>query len=128
MLFVFTQKTAYEMRISDWSSDVCSSDLHTYGLQTTTSNCSTNYGPYQFPENLIPLLLLNALPGKPLPIYGDGMQIRDRLHVEDHRLCVAVVLEGVEIGECFVIGEWYEPPNLTVVGTHCVAVEHRRNS
>src|SRR3546814_2710914 len=123
MLFVFTQKTAYEMRISDWSSDVCSSDLHTYGLQTTTSNCSNNYGPYQFPEKLIPLFLLNALSGKPLPIYGDGMQIRDWLHVEDHCLGVALVLEGDAIGECFNIGGGAELPNLTVIETLCAAVD-----
>ena len=96
---------------------------HTYGLQTTTSNCSNNYGPYQFPEKLIPLFLLNALSGKPLPIYGDGMQIRDWLHVEDHCLGVALVLEGDAIGECFNIGGGAELPNLTVIETLCAAVD-----
>src|SRR3546814_7902231 len=96
---------------------------HSYGLQTTTSNCSNNYGPYQFPEKLIPLFLLNALSGKPLPIYGDGMQIRDWLHVEDHCLGVALVLEGDAIGACFNIGGGAELPNLTDIETLCAPVD-----
>lgn len=96
---------------------------HTYGLQTTTSNCSNNYGPYQFPEKLIPLFLLNALAGRPLPIYGDGMQIRDWLHVEDHCLGIALVLESDAIGECFNIGGGAELPNITVIETICNAVD-----
>lgn len=96
---------------------------HTYGLQVTTSNCSNNYGPYQFPEKLIPLFLLNALEGRPLPIYGDGMQIRDWLHVEDHCLGIALILESDAVGECFNIGGGAELPNITVIDTLCAAVD-----
>src|SRR3546814_2058206 len=92
-------------------------------MQPATCNCSNNYDPHQFPETLIPLFLLNALSGKPLPIYGDGMQIRDWLHVEDHCLGVALVLEGDAIGECFNIGGGAELPNLTVIETLCAAVD-----
>ncbi|MGI4880059.1 MAG: dTDP-glucose 4,6-dehydratase [Janthinobacterium lividum] len=96
---------------------------HTYGLQVTTSNCSNNYGPYQFPEKLIPLFLINALHGRPLPIYGDGMQVRDWLHVEDHCLGIALVLEGGRIGETYNIGGGAELPNLAVIDTLCAAVD-----
>ncbi len=96
---------------------------HTYGLQVTTSNCSNNYGPYQFPEKLIPLFLLNALEGRSLPIYGDGMQVRDWLHVEDHCLGIALVLESDAVGECFNIGGGAELPNITVIETLCAAVD-----
>lgn len=96
---------------------------HTYGLQVTTSNCSNNYGPYQFPEKLIPLFLLNALEGRPLPIYGDGMQVRDWLHVEDHCLGISLILECNAVGECFNIGGGAELPNVTVIDTLCTAVD-----
>ena len=96
---------------------------HTYGLQVTTSNCSNNYGPYQFPEKLIPLFLLNALEGRPLPIYGDGMQVRDWLHVEDHCLGISLILESDAAGECFNIGGGAELPNITVIDTLCAAVD-----
>jgi len=96
---------------------------HTYGLEVTTSNCSNNYGPYQFPEKLIPLFLINALHGRPLPIYGDGMQIRDWLHVEDHCRGIAAVIARGRVGETYNIGGGAELPNLTVIETLCSAVD-----
>ena len=96
---------------------------HTYGLQTTTSNCSNNYGPYQFPEKLIPLFLLNTLAGRPLPIYGDGQQVRDWLHVEDHCHGIAAVLERGRIGEVYNIGGGAEMANLAVIDTLCAEVD-----
>jgi dTDP-glucose 4,6-dehydratase len=88
---------------------------HTYGLPITTSNCSNNYGPYQFPEKLIPLMLVNALEGKQLPVYGDGLNVRDWLYVEDHcRALELVLLEG-RIGETYNVGGWSERTNLDVV-------------
>jgi dTDP-glucose 4,6-dehydratase len=96
---------------------------HTYGLAVTTSNCSNNYGPYQFPEKLIPLFLINALHGRPLPIYGDGLQIRDWLHVEDHCRGIEAVLARGRIGETYNIGGGAELPNIAVVDTLCNAVD-----
>ena len=96
---------------------------HTYGLQVTTSNCSNNYGPYQFPEKLIPLFLINALHGRPLPIYGDGMQVRDWLHVEDHCRGIDLVIAKGVSGETYNIGGGAELPNLTVIETLCDAVD-----
>jgi len=96
---------------------------HTYGLQVTTSNCSNNYGPYQFPEKLIPLFLINALHGRNLPIYGDGMQIRDWLHVEDHCRGIEAVLARGVVGETYCIGGGAELPNITVIDTLCAAVD-----
>lgn len=96
---------------------------HTYGLQVTTSNCSNNYGPYQFPEKLIPLFLINALHGRPLPIYGDGMQIRDWLHVEDHCIGIELILQQGRVGETYNIGGGAELPNLAVIDTLCLAVD-----
>ncbi len=96
---------------------------HTYGLQVTTSNCSNNYGPYQFPEKLIPLFLVNALHGRNLPIYGDGQQIRDWLYVEDHCHGIELVLAKGRIGETYNIGGGAELPNLTVIDTLCAAVD-----
>jgi len=92
---------------------------HTYGLPYTLTNCANNYGPYQFPEKLIPLMILNALEGEPLPVYGDGQQIRDWLHVEDHceAICLALTL-GMP-GETYNVGGENQPPNLTVVETIC---------
>jgi dTDP-glucose 4,6-dehydratase len=96
---------------------------HTYGLPVLTTNCSNNYGPYHFPEKLIPLILLNALAGKPLPIYGDGQQVRDWLYVEDHCRAIARVLEAGKVGETYNIGGWNEKPNLEVVHTLCAVLD-----
>ena len=92
---------------------------HTYGLPVLTTNCSNNYGPFHFPEKLIPLVLHNALAGKPLPIYGDGMQIRDWLYVQDHCRAIARVLEAGRPGETYNVGGWNEKPNIEVVRTLC---------
>lgn len=97
---------------------------HTYGLETTTSNCSNNYGPFQFPEKLIPLFTLNALNGKPLPIYGDGMNVRDWLHVEDHCRGIEACLRKGKPGEVYNIGGGQELPNLTVIEEICRAVDN----
>jgi len=96
---------------------------HTYGLQTTISNCSNNYGPYQFPEKLIPLFVLNALNGRALPIYGDGRQRRDWLHVEDHCRAIALVLAGCRAGQVYNIGGGAELENLAVIDILCNAVD-----
>ena len=92
---------------------------HTYGLPVVTTNCSNNYGPYHFPEKLIPLCILNALNGKPLPIYGDGQQIRDWLYVKDHCSAIRTVLEKGKLGETYNVGGWNEKANLDVVKTMC---------
>jgi len=92
---------------------------HTYGLPTLTTNCSNNYGPYHFPEKLIPLTIVNALAGKPLPIYGDGQQIRDWLYVEDHCTAIRRVLEAGCPGETYNIGGWNEKANIDIVNTVC---------
>ncbi len=96
---------------------------HTYGLQVTTSNCSNNYGPYQFPEKLIPLFLLNALQGKALPIYGDGQQVRDWLYVEDHCRGIELVIDRGRVGETYNIGGGAELPNLDVIDILCASVD-----
>jgi dTDP-glucose 4,6-dehydratase len=88
---------------------------HTYGLPTLITHCSNNYGPYQFPEKLIPLMIVNALADKPLPIYGDGMQIRDWLYVSDHCAAIRRVLDAGRPGETYNIGGWNEIPNLDIV-------------
>ena len=92
---------------------------HTYGLPVLTTNCSNNYGPYHFPEKLIPLVIHNALAGKPLPIYGDGQQVRDWLYVKDHCAAIRRVLESGRIGETYNIGGWNEKPNVEVVHSIC---------
>ena len=92
---------------------------HTYGLPVLTTNCSNNYGPYQFPEKLIPLIIVNALAEKLLPIYGDGQQVRDWLYVEDHCSAIRRVLEGGTPGQIYNIGGWNEKPNLDIVHTIC---------
>jgi dTDP-glucose 4,6-dehydratase len=92
---------------------------HTYGLPYTITNCSNNYGPYQFPEKLIPLIILNTLEGKPLPVYGDGQQIRDWLHVEDHCEAIQLVLTKGVTGSTYNIGGENQPANLTIVETIC---------
>ncbi len=96
---------------------------HTFGLQTTSSNCSNNYGPYQFPEKLIPLFLINCLEGRNLPIYGDGMNVRDWLHVEDHCYGIERVMEDGRAGEMYNIGGGAELPNMTVIDEICAAVD-----
>ena len=96
---------------------------HTYGLEVTTSNCSNNYGPYQFPEKLIPLFLINALHGHPLPVYGDGQQVRDWLYVDDHCRAIELVLERGVAGECYNVGGGAEVTNLFVVETLCSALD-----
>jgi len=88
---------------------------HTYGLPVTTSNCSNNYGPYHFPEKLIPLIIANALAGKQLPIYGDGQQIRDWLYVKDHCSAIRRILEAGRVGEVYNVGGWNEKPNIDIV-------------
>ncbi|MGR3807404.1 dTDP-glucose 4,6-dehydratase [Pasteurella testudinis] len=125
---LFTEATSYAPS-SPYSASKASSDhlvrawLRTYGLPTIVTNCSNNYGPFHFPEKLIPLMILNALDGKPLPVYGDGMQIRDWLFVEDHaRALYKVVTEG-EIGETYNIGGHNEKANIDVVKTICALLE-----
>lgn len=99
---------------------------HTYGLPVLTTNCSNNYGPYQFPEKLIPLMILNALEGKPLPVYGDGQQVRDWLFVEDHCDAIRTVLRRGKVGEVYNIGGNCERANLDVVRTICQTVDRLR--
>ena len=99
---------------------------HTYGMPVLTTNCSNNYGPYHFPEKLIPLVILNALSGKSLPIYGDGQQIRDWLYVRDHCSAIRRVLEAGKLGETYNVGGWNEKPNLDVVHTICAILDELR--
>jgi len=96
---------------------------HTYGLPTLTTNCSNNYGRFQFPEKLIPLMILNARDGKPLPVYGDGKNVRDWLYVEDHCEAIATVLSSGRPGETYNIGGWNEKPNIEIVHTICDLVD-----
>jgi dTDP-glucose 4,6-dehydratase len=99
---------------------------HTYGLPVLTTNCSNNYGPYHFPEKLIPLMIVNALAGKPLPVYGDGMQIRDWLYVKDHCSAIRRVLEDGRLGEVYNVGGWNEKPNIEIVQTICQLLDEMR--
>jgi dTDP-glucose 4,6-dehydratase len=99
---------------------------HTYGLPVLTTNCSNNYGPFHFPEKLIPLMIVNALAGKPLPVYGDGQQVRDWLFVKDHCAAIRVVLAGGRVGETYNIGGWNEKPNLDIVHTVCALLDEMR--
>ena len=120
----FNETNAYEPN-SPYSASKAASDHlvrayhHTYGMPMLTTNCSNNYGPYHFPEKLIPLVIHNALAGKPLPIYGNGQQIRDWLYVEDHCAAIRRVLEAGKVGEVYNIGGWNEKPNIEVVKTLC---------
>ena len=120
----FTETTPYAPN-SPYSASKAASDHlvrayhHTYGLPTLTTNCSNNYGPYQFPEKLIPLMILNAVQGKPLPIYGDGMNVRDWLYVGDHCTAIREVLAKGRPGETYNIGGWNEKPNIEIVQTVC---------
>jgi dTDP-glucose 4,6-dehydratase len=99
---------------------------HTYGLPVLTTNCSNNYGPYHFPEKLIPLLIVNSLAGKPLPVYGDGQQIRDWLYVKDHCSAIRRVLEAGRVGETYNVGGWNEKANLEIVHTVCSLLDELR--
>ena len=120
----FDENTPYAPR-SPYAASKASSDhlvrayFHTYGLPVTITNCSNNYGPYQFPEKLIPLMILNAQEGKPLPVYGDGMQIRDWLYVDDHSEAIRRVLHGGRPGETYTVGGDNQPPNIQIVRTIC---------
>ena len=120
----FSETTAYAPN-SPYSASKAASDHlvrayhHTYGLPTLTTNCSNNYGPYHFPEKLIPLIISNALAGKPLPIYGDGMQVRDWLYVSDHCAAIRRVLAAGKPGEVYNVGGWNEMANIEVVHTLC---------
>ncbi|MGD1827651.1 dTDP-glucose 4,6-dehydratase [Chromobacterium violaceum] len=120
----FAETNRYEPN-SPYSASKAASDHlvrawhHTYGLPVLTTNCSNNYGPYHFPEKLIPLVILNALAGKPLPIYGDGQQVRDWLYVKDHCSAICRVLEAGKLGETYNVGGWNEKANLDVVKTIC---------
>lgn len=124
----FSETTPYAPN-SPYSASKAASDHlvrayhHTYGLETTTSNCSNNYGPFQFPEKLIPLFTINALSGKALPIYGDGMNVRDWLHVEDHCRGIEGCLRKGKPGEVYNIGGGQELPNVTVIDEICRAVD-----
>jgi dTDP-glucose 4,6-dehydratase len=127
----FTETHQYEPN-SPYSASKAASDHlvrayhHTYGLPVLTTNCSNNYGPYHFPEKLIPLVILNALAGKPLPIYGDGQQIRDWLYVKDHCSAIRRVLEAGKLGETYNVGGWNEKPNLDVVHALCSILDELR--
>ncbi len=129
----FTESTPYAPNSPYAASKAASDHLvrayhHTYSLPTLTTNCSNNYGPYQFPEKLIPLIILNALEGKALPIYGDGMNIRDWLYVSDHCAAIHAVLEQGRVGETYNIGGWNEKTNLDVVHTVCDILDELRSS
>ncbi|RVT88465.1 dTDP-glucose 4,6-dehydratase [Inhella crocodyli] len=101
---------------------------HTYGLPVLTTNCSNNYGPYHFPEKLIPLMIVNALAGKPLPVYGDGQQIRDWLYVKDHCAAIRRVLEAGRLGETYNVGGWNEKANIDIVKTVCALLDEMQPS
>ncbi|MBV9574867.1 MAG: dTDP-glucose 4,6-dehydratase [Acidobacteriales bacterium] len=127
----FTETTAYAPN-SPYSASKAASDHlvrayhHTYGLPTLTTNCSNNYGPFQFPEKLIPLTILNALAGKPIPVYGDGKNVRDWLYVEDHCEAICAVLHHGRIGETYNIGGMNEKTNLEIVDSICSALDTMR--
>ena len=127
----FTEIHRYEPN-SPYSASKAASDHlvrayhHTYGLPVLTTNCSNNYGPFHFPEKLIPLMIVNALAGKPLPVYGDGQQIRDWLYVKDHCSAIRRVLEAGRVGEVYNIGGWNEKPNIDIVHTVCDILDELR--
>ena len=127
----FTETRSYEPN-SPYSASKAASDhlvrawFHTYGLPVLTSNCSNNYGPYHFPEKLIPLMIVNALAGKPLPVYGDGQQIRDWLYVKDHCAAIRAVLARGTPGQTYNIGGWNEKPNIEIVQTVCALLDEMR--
>jgi dTDP-glucose 4,6-dehydratase len=127
----FSETTPYAPN-SPYSASKASSDHlvrayhHTYGLATLTTNCSNNYGPYQYPEKLIPLIILNALTGKPLPVYGDGLQVRDWLFVGDHCSAIATVLDRGQPGETYNIGGKHEKPNIEIIHLVCDQLDQLR--
>ena len=127
----FTETHQYQPN-SPYSASKAASDHlvrsyhHTYGLPVLTTNCSNNYGPYHFPEKLIPLMIVNALAGKPLPVYGDGQQIRDWLYVKDHCSAIRRVLEAGTTGEVYNVGGWNEKPNLEIVNRVCALLDELR--
>ncbi len=127
----FTELHRYEPN-SPYSASKAASDHlvrayhHTYGLPVLTTNCSNNYGPYHFPEKLIPLMIVNALAGKHLPVYGDGMQIRDWLYVKDHCSAIRRVLDAGRVGEVYNVGGWNEKPNIEIVNTVCALLDELR--
>ena len=127
----FAETNRYEPN-SPYSASKAASDHlvrawhHTYGLPVLTTNCSNNYGPYHFPEKLIPLMIVNALAGKHLPVYGDGMQIRDWLYVKDHCSAIRRVLEAGRLGETYNVGGWNEKPNIEIVKTVCALLDELR--
>src|SRR5436190_14204229 len=126
----FTEETPFAPNSPYAASKAASDHLvrayqHTYKFPTLTTNCSNNYGPYHFPEKLIPLMILNALEGKPLPVYGDGMQIRDWLYVEDHAAAIWIVLQKGRVGETYNIGGLNEQPNIEIVRTICALLERK---
>lgn len=127
----FTEHHQYEPN-SPYSASKAASDHlvrayhHTYGLPVLTTNCSNNYGPYHFPEKLIPLMIVNALAGKELPVYGDGQQIRDWLYVKDHCSAIRCVLEAGTVGEVYNVGGWNEKPNLDIVHIVCTLLDQLR--
>ena len=127
----FTEQHRYEPN-SPYSASKAASDHlvrayhHTYGLPVLTTNCSNNYGPYHFPEKLIPLMIVNALAGKSLPVYGDGMQIRDWLYVKDHASAIRRVLAAGQLGEVYNVGGWNEKPNIEIVNTLCGLLDELR--
>jgi len=127
----FAETNPYEPN-SPYSASKAASDHlvrawhHTYGLPVVTTNCSNNYGPYHFPEKLIPLMIVNALAGKPLPVYGDGQQIRDWLYVTDHCSAIRAVLAKGRLGETYNIGGWNEKANIDIVKTICQLLDELR--
>jgi len=127
----FTEDHRYEPN-SPYSASKAASDHlvrawhHTYGLPVLTTNCSNNYGPYHFPEKLIPLMIVNALAGKALPVYGDGQQVRDWLYVKDHCSAIRRVLEAGRPGEVYNVGGWNEKPNIEIVKTVCALLDEMR--
>jgi dTDP-glucose 4,6-dehydratase len=127
----FTEEHLYEPN-SPYSASKAASDHlvrawhHTYGLPVLTTNCSNNYGPFHFPEKLIPLMIVNALAGKPLPVYGDGQQVRDWLYVTDHCSAIRAVLAKGRLGETYNIGGWNEKPNIEIVKTVCALLDEMR--
>ena len=126
----FTEQTPFAPNSPYAASKAASDHLvrsyqHTFGLPTLTTNCSNNYGPYHFPEKLFPLVILNALEGKPLPIYGDGMQVRDWLYVEDHCRAISLVLRRGRVGETYNVGGLNEQPNMHVVRLICALLDGR---
>ena len=127
----FTETHRYEPN-SPYSASKAASDHlvrayhYTYGLPVLTTNCSNNYGPFHFPEKLIPLLVVNALAGKPLPVYGDGQQIRDWLYVKDHCSAIRRVLEAGKVGDVYNIGGWNEKPNIDIVHMVCDILDELR--